>query len=195
MKSVVSLAVAVLAFLLWSGPAPAAEFSADMVHTTKGYTSTTKIYVKDQKTRTEPQGRGQAQYTIARGDLQKTWVVMPAQKAYMEMAYDPSKSPDPGTAAGTVSRRLIGQETVNGRPTEKYEVTIRAGGREVKSYQWWDTGLKFPVKSAALDGSWTQEYRNIRVGSQPDSLFEVPSGYAKREMPGYPGAGMPGRKK
>lgn len=72
MKSVVSLAVAVLAFLLWSVPAPAAEFSADMVHTTKGYTSTTKIYVKDQKTRTEPQGRGQAQYTIARGDLQKT---------------------------------------------------------------------------------------------------------------------------
>ena len=36
-----------------------------------------------------------------------------------------------------------------------------------------------PVKTAALDNSWEMEFKNIRTGSQPESLFEVPAGYKK----------------
>ena len=45
------------------------------------------------------------------------------------------------------------------------------------------------AKTAAVDGSFTQEYKNIKIGGQPDSLFEVPAGYKKMTMPGVP----PGR--
>lgn len=44
--------------------------------------------------------------------------------------------------------------------------------------------VNFPVKTAAVDGSWTQEYRNIKMGPQPNSLFEVPSGCKKLQAPG-----------
>jgi hypothetical protein len=49
------------------------------------------------------------------------------------------------------------------------------------------TDIKFPVKMAAVDGSWTMEYKNINMGTQPDSLFELPSGYKKMTMPSMPG--------
>jgi hypothetical protein len=50
------------------------------------------------------------------------------------------------------------------------------------------TDIKFPVKMAAVDGSWTMEYKNIKLGSQPASLFELPPGYNKMAVPSMPGA-------
>ena len=49
-----------------------------------------------------------------------------------------------------------------------------------------------PVKTAAADGSWTVEYKNIDRGSQADSLFEVPAGFQKTAMPGMGAGGMGG---
>ena len=53
-----------------------------------------------------------------------------------------------------------------------------------------------PVKTAAVDGSWSQELKNIKMGSQSDSLFELPAGYQKMQMPQLPMMqGMPGGMK
>jgi hypothetical protein len=65
-------------------------------------------------------------------------------------------------------------------------------------HQWWATDINFPVKTAADDGSWVMEYRDINIGSQPDSLFDIPSGYQKLSIPGLPGGmkiGIPGEGK
>lgn len=164
----------------------AMEFSADMVSSAHGQTSTSKVFVKDQRFRTET--KGQTTYSIMRGDKQVVWMVMPDQKSYMEMKPNPNQqSRTEEKVRGEVSRKLIGPETVDGHPTQKYEVTYTRGDKTEKMYQWMATDIKFPVKTAAVDGSWTMEYKNINMGSQPDSLFELPSGYKKMTMPSMPG--------
>jgi hypothetical protein len=79
--------------------------------------------------------------------------------------------------------KKIGSETVNGRSTVKYEGTSSTGDT---NYFWLDPSLRFPVKWQGKNG--TGELRNISVGSQPSSLFEIPAGFQKFQMP----AGMPG---
>lgn len=180
------LAAALIA-LLFCGTALALEFSADMVSKGKGAQGmTAKVYMKNNKFRWE--SKQQETYTISRQDLMKTWVVMPKQRSYMEMSYDPSKDQSPQEKVkGEVSRKLLGTETIDGHPAKKYEVTVQSGKRQTKSYQWLATDLNnFPIKQAAVDGSWGMEYRNIRMGGQPDSLFEEPKGFKKMAMPGMP---------
>ena len=166
------------------------EFSATMVNSSAGQTITTKIYMKPNKFRTDTKMAGSS--TIVRKDLNKVWTIMTSQKAYMEM---------PGTAdaqsphmaeeqvKGEVSRNKVASETIDGHPSTKYEVTAKVDGKVMQIYQWWATDINFPIKTAAADGSWSMEYRDVKIDSQPDSLFEIPSGYKKMTIPGMP-AGM-----
>jgi hypothetical protein len=166
------------------------EFSSDMVMTSKGQTNTSKVWAKENKFRME--SGGQQGYTIMRGDKNVVWMVMPEQKAYMETKSDPSKQPrTEDKVKGEVSRKLIGSEAANGHPANKYEVTYTEGGKTERMYQWMATDINFPVRMAAVDGSWMLDYKNIKIGPQADSLFEVPSGFQKMGMPGLgPRGGM-----
>jgi hypothetical protein len=58
--------------------------------------------------------------------------------------------------------------------------------KTINTYQWMATDINFPVKTAAVDGSWSMEYKDIKLGSQPDSLFELPAGYQKMSIPSMP---------
>jgi len=166
------------------GPMPEA-FSASMVNTSAGQTVTMKVYMKPGKFRTDTSGST----TIVRQDLNKVWTILASQQAYMEA--EATKDTDQPMAAetvkGEVSRKKLGGETVAGHPATKYEVSAEADGRVTKIHQWWATDINFPVRTAAVDGSWNMEYRDIQIGDQPDSLFEIPSGYTKMSLPGIPG--------
>jgi hypothetical protein len=50
-----------------------------------------------------------------------------------------------------------------------------------KSHIWVDTKLRCVVKTDGGTGGGI-ELRNIQEGSQPASLFEIPSGYTKFDM-------------
>jgi hypothetical protein len=190
-KAVLSCALFVLVLCVVSG-AFAMEFSADMVSTAHGQTTTSKVFAKDQKFRVEP--KGQSTYSIVRGDKQMVWMVMPDQKSYMEIKANPNQQLKfEEKMQGEVSRKVIGTETFDGHPTQKYEVTYAEGGKTGKLYQWMATDIKFPVKMAAVDGSWMMEYKNIKMGTQPASLFELPSGYNKMAIPAGPGEKAPGK--
>lgn len=184
MKKALLVSSLVLVGLWIAGSAFAVDFSADMVMTSGGKTTTSKVFTKGDKSRMEPQG--QPTYTIVRNDKKLMWMVMTDQKAYMEMTAIPKQAPQGDKVTGEVSRKLIGKETIDGRSTEKYEVTFKDGSKTEKMYQWMATDIKFPVKMAAVDGTWTMEYKNIKTGAQADSLFEVPSGYKKMAMPAMP---------
>ena len=164
----------------------AVEFSADVVTTAQGRTVTSKMFVKGNKSRTQAQG--QSGYTIVRRDKEVTWLVNPGRKSYTEMRLDQSRKPAVDEKVrGEIGRRLLGSETIDTHPVQKYEVTYTARGETTRMYQWMATDIKFPVKMAAVDGSWMTEYKNIKMGGQPDDLFEVPGGYKKSEMPMMPG--------
>ena len=183
-KSIVLLSVAMLTMFLF-GTASAFEFSADMIMSASGQVMKGKIFMKDKKIRMENQG--QPGYNIVRSDKNLMWMVMPSSKSYMEMKSDPSNKPrTEEKVPGEISRKKIGSEKIDGHPTDKYEITYTNKGKTDKIYQWMATDINFPIKTAAVDGSFTQEYKDIKIGGQSDSLFEVPSGYKKMAMPSMP---------
>ena len=166
----------------------AKEYSATMVSKSAGQTITTQIYMKPDKFRTDTKMAGMS--TIVRKDLNKVWTIITSQKMYMEtqgMADAPSTQTVEDKVKGEVSRKKVGSETINGHPSTKYEITTEADGKTMQIHQWWATDISFPVKTAAVDGSWSMEYKDIKIGDQPDALFEVPSGYKKMTLPGMPG--------
>ena len=194
-RSWIMTAVAILMLFFMTGcgkdetMAPMAkEYSATMVSKSAGQTITTQIYMKPEKFRTDTKMAGTS--TIVRRDLNKVWTIMPAQKIYMEMqqmADAPSTQAVEDKVKGEVSRKKVGSETINGHPSTKYEITTKADGKTVQIYQWWATDISFPVKTASVDGSWSMEYQDIKIGDQPDSLFEIPAGYKKMTLPVMPG--------
>ncbi len=160
--------------------ASAEDFSADMVSTGKGGSFKGKIYVSQNKTRME----AAESITISRMDKKVVWILMPKEKMYMEQAFDPSKQmPTSEKVDNEIERKLIGQEKIDGKAADKYLVTYKQGGRKESMYQWMAVDLKMPVKMAAVDNSWTMEYKNIKKGKPADSLFEVPAGYEKFAVP------------
>lgn len=185
------VALLMMGIFCLAGVASAIEFSSDVVTTTGKNVMNSKMYIKDKKIRMETQG--QPSYTIVRQDKNVLWMITPSRKTYIEIKHDPAKSPKiEEKIKGEVSRKLIGSETINGHPTQKYEITVKTDKKVAKIYQWMATDIKFPVKNASVDGKWATEYKNIKMGTQSDSLFELPAGFSKQAMPMIPkGIKMP----
>ncbi len=197
-------ATSFVALLMMAGSALAqTEFSADMVDTQKPDSPTTgRMYFAKDKVRFEsakkdPRGGGAVIINLA---TQTTTVIMDQQHMYMEMpqqaasqrtAYNFFRTGDVEAACSDWAQqaqnkggtcRKVGSDSVNGRSTVKYE-TSNANGET--GYLWIDPKLRFPVKWTGKNASW--ELRNIQEGSQPASLFEIPAGYKKFDMPNMGG--------
>lgn len=190
------LASFVLAVSSW---ALAAELSAEVVHTAQGQQSVSKVFIKGGKFRMEPvsgpgsQPSGQG-FQIVRQDRQAMWMVDPQQRGYIEVPLgsmsDLSRAPKADEKLpGEVSRKKLGGEKINGHPTEKTEITFSQQGQTQTVVMWFAKDLGLPIKTAAQDGSWSVEYRNIVKAPQADSLFEVPAGFTKMSMPAMPQGG------
>lgn len=183
-KFVVAFSVALLliaAVILCLGryglAADAQPFSSEMVSRSAGQTENAKIYVSGNKMRTEVAGN----VMIMRLDKNVMWIVMPSEQMYMEMPLDMNKVPKTSKETeGEVERVPLGKEMVDGIQADKFQVTSREGAM----YQWL-TDSGFPVKMEAVDGSWSVQYKNISFGPQPDSLFEVPTGFEKASTPSF----------
>jgi hypothetical protein len=74
-------------FLLLASLAQAAEFSAKVVTKAGAMAIPGKMYVKGEKARNEVQMAGHPSVQIMRPDKKLFWVIMPQQKAYMEMPF------------------------------------------------------------------------------------------------------------
>jgi hypothetical protein len=177
------------------------DFSATAVNKHAGEQSTkqAKVYVTKDKMRiesTEPNARGATM--IVNFATQTSSVLMPDRKMYMEFPQGtgPGASSTKGlfhignaddacgdwrkitTAKANSTCRKIGSDTVNGRSTVKYEATSDNG----QSGNFWiDPKLHFPIKwQEPTQGG---ELQDIKEGSQPASLFQIPSDYQKFQMP------------
>jgi hypothetical protein len=176
-KVLILMTIAIIGF---ASAVSAFDFSADVVSTAKGNSFTGKIYVSNDKIRMEAAGVT----TITRMDKKVAWIIMPAQNMYMEQPMDPdSVAGAAEKMPGELSRTLIGPDTADGKPVDKYRVTYTSKQGETSILQWIDPAINIPLKTAAEDGSWTVEYKNLTVGAQPDDLFNVPAEYNKFMMP------------
>lgn len=224
------------------------EFSAEMVQRgPDGKTTSAMMYVGDERMRTEMSHQGQEVVRIADQTRGVEWILFPEQKSYMERSLGgPGGQPapaeptaeDPCAGMPGVTCRKLGEETVAGRPTVKWEmvasfqgqvmtstqwlhkergpafvvrqegpsgqkmeremlgketidgreaekwkiVMTQPGGQSVTTFEWYDPQLKLALKQE-FPGGMVSEIRNIRVGEQPDHLFNIPAGYERISMP------------
>ena len=175
-RTISMVLVVVISIFLFGGIAVAQDFSADMVSTTKAGVSTGKIFVAKEKTRMEtPQTT-----IITRIDKNVVWILMPAQKMYMEQPLKPENVvATTDKMPGEIERKLVGKETIDGKTTNKYKIVYVTADKKETIFQWIAADSGLPIKSAAVDGSWIIEYKNLKTGKQPDTLFEIPTGYQK----------------
>jgi hypothetical protein len=75
------------------------------------------------------------------------------------------------------SCRKVADESVHGRKAVKYETTNSSG--DISRF-WIDPKLDFPLKweSKSSEG----ELSNIKEGTQPANLFEIPAGFTKVDL-------------
>jgi hypothetical protein len=183
-RSFPGVALAII-LLLAAGLAQAAEFSATMVTKAGGVEIPGKIYVKDNKVRNEVQVAGQAGIHILRPDKQVVWIILPQQKAYMEMPFTKEAQHNllPLTEEQKNSMKKMGTETINGYACDKYMASITHKGKAMQVTSWVATDLGMPIKIVSADGSFSMEYKDIKPGEVAASLFEVPQDYQKMKLP------------
>lgn len=182
MRLVQSVLIALLVFSAGLRTAQALEFLADLVTRTDGHTHKANIYYKDDMWRLEHNDRGPVGVTIVRKDKQVMWFLLSRMKHFKALPYDPEQAPKVSERlAGEIVREEIGSEILEGHPTTLYEVTAREGEQDVTYYQWLATDIHFPLRLTRKDGSWTVEYRNVKLRELPSQLFNIPLTYLPLE--------------
>jgi hypothetical protein len=171
-------------------------FSADMKTSgSGGHDSTGKMYWGGSRIRMDMNSQGQNVSMINDMPKKTGYMIMHQQRMYMEITagnpmsqrmrapdikpYDPA---NPCASREGYTCKKVGTETVNGRSCDKWEIT----GPQSKQTVWIDQKLHFPIRSVSSDGN-TMDLTNVKEGSQPASLFEVPAGYSKMDLGGMMG--------
>lgn len=182
---------------------PDAQYSATRVMEAEGQRIEQRYYHHSTlRNRADTEMKGQRSSMIVRADRDVVWIVAPAQRMYMEMSLmDPqarARIADVPRNDTITEYELIGSEAVNGVPAGKYRVSARdANGGQVQGYFWISEQHRIPLKMDLSDGRKraVMELKDLRVGAQPDSLFEPPAGYQRMAFGGVPGlGGMTGGK-
>jgi outer membrane lipoprotein-sorting protein len=172
-------------------------FSADMSTVAKGERVTGKFYFSPPKSRIDMSVHGRDSSVITDAKTQTSQIMMHQQHMYMEMHggqsspmapsmpkietnFDPS---NPCAARPDVTCKKGGTETVNGRVCDKWEFTDKKGATTTT---WIDQKLHFPIKTQNPDGT-SVEFSNIKEGAPAASLFAVPDGYRKLDIPAMGG--------
>jgi len=162
-----------------------AQFTADMLQTKDGETSTTKFYVESPFYRMDIEEEGQEGYVIVDQSEGITRVVMPSDEMYMEMgsrgmmsmANDVFQSIE--HQKETYETNLLGNETISGYECEKYQLIF--DGNVITTY-WQSSQLEYPLKVITGPNSeMVMELTNINEGDVDDSLFQIPEGFTKVE--------------
>lgn len=192
-------------------PMPKVDFSADSMTRLKGVGAPHepgqpagkdmdipgKMYQSGEKSRQEVTMGGMQQIIINRRDKKVVWMLAPTQKSYMEFnADDPKmgKKEDLQNFWKSHDAKMekIGKEDVNGVETTHSKVTIASATPDGHTFsgEVWLTKDNVPMRmrtSPSSGGEVVMELKNLKIGKQAPSLFEVPEGYTKMQMPDLSG--------
>lgn len=189
-KDLAAIAV-LLALALLDSPAPAPEFSADIVGTAPG--APARLYVAGDKARIEtPEAAGG--FFLVDGGANAAYFVKPAQRVFMAARqssrltriFVPLDPADPcrqwramaetagAAAAGEAWRcERLDRETIDGRETIRYRLE---GPGQPPLEAWVAPVLRLVVRLVASDGS-ALTLRHVAEAPQPAGLFVIPADY------------------
>ncbi len=197
-----AFAIAILASTVWTATALAqvqVPFAADMSMKPGrgGEPMNGKLYFGDNGIRVQMNAAGHETVMITDLDKKTSYLIMPRQRMYMELSADSSMrrgrnlpdwenfNPNNPCAVGEdYTCTKIGSETVNGRDCDKWQMKPKSPDLR-PSTAWVDKKLHLPVRMVGGDGT-EFNLTNVREGSQPASLFELPAGYKKMDFGGTP---------
>ena len=204
-QAIMTLAVMIIATLVFTSMAFAVEFSANlnqkMTSGERSMSMTGTIYVKGLLQRqdlTTPMGK---QTVIIRPDKGVMWMIMTAQKSYMERPIQKMNMKNPPTVESMLKKmpnfKKIGSERIGAYQCDKYKFADKA--RNLSGVVSISPKLKQELKSDVTtpQGKMSLILSNIKEGTQKASLFNIPAGFKKMTMPqmgtgGAPGMGGPG---
>ena len=156
--------------------ATALDFSAERIVKNGKSVVTAHVNAKDDRWRFEfAQPQGGASIIIVRMDRHSSWLILSKRRQYLEVpiARDHQLAVSE-RMEGELSRELVGDETLNGYPTELFEVTVAENGETRQYYQWVTKVQRFPVKTVSKQGQWSEEFRHVIFTEQSSFLFELP---------------------
>jgi len=156
--------------------AMAFDFSAERIVKSGKSVVTAHVNAKDDRWRFEfARPQGGASIIIVRMDRQSSWLILSKRRQYAEVPIAKEHQLSVSeTMEGELSRELVGDQTLNGYPTELFEVTVSENGGERHYYQWVTKAQRFPVKTVSKEGSWSEEYQRLIFTKQSPFLFELP---------------------
>ena len=168
-----------LASILFGGltqTAEALDFSAERIVKNGKSVVTAHVNAKDDRWRFEfAQPQGGASIIIVRMDRHSSWLILSKQRQYAEVPIAKEHLLAVSeTMEGERSRELVGDQTLNGYPTELFEVTVAENGETQQYYQWVTKVERFPVKTVSKQGQWSEEFRHVIFTKQSPFLFELP---------------------
>ena len=149
------------------------EYSADMEMTSDGKPQMTgKVFQSGKKQRMEMGGNA----SITRLDKKVMWQLMPKQKSYMEMAIPEQNLPP--TEKSDAELTEMGSESVNGVSATKYKVVSKEDGKKTESFIWFTKeGIMVKTEGHHEGKTAGMVLKNLKIGKQDASLFEIPDGY------------------
>ena len=178
------------------GP-PTAAYEAQRTIVTNDMSLLQTVHSKPGKNRSETSIEGQDVIQIWRDDLKTLYSLSPQQGVAMAIPYGSDQAHsalsefDQDTTV--LEKRFIGRETVNGVKADHYFLKATSSGGAISSGDVWATAggitvrmrMKLtqpgePVQAVGLD------LTGLTLADQPDSLFEIPSGYQTLSMGGMP---------
>ena len=168
--------VASFALVVIADDVTAYDFSAERIVKSGKKVVTAHVNAKDDRWRFEfAQPQGGASIIIVRMDRQSSWLILSRRRQYFEMPIaDEHRLVVTETMEGELSREFVGDETLNGYPTELFDVTVTENGETRQYYQWVTKVQRFPVKTVSKQGKWSEEFRHLIFTKQSPFLFELP---------------------
>lgn len=169
---------------------PKVEYSADTYFETEQASFNGRVYhALGGKDRQEMKMEGTSQIIITRMDKEVAWILMPDQKMYMETDLKTSKKDHREITDCDIDMKSTGSDTVNGIKATKNSVSMSCPDGVKYSGDIWTTKDGIMVK-AVVTGKTKKsetvriktELKNLKIGKQSASLFEVPEGYTKMSM-------------
>ncbi len=172
-----------LGFGLTPSPSYAQEFSAEQTSITQMTKEVGILYHRPDRWRLEAEGEKHTDISIFRLDKKVVWILLPKEKKYMEVPLTEEEMPLPARIAGEIDRAVVGQEEVEGFTCDKLVVRYSKESEVCEMIFWVSPQLGVPLRSEAPDLGWKAELKKIKVGVQPDELFEIPAGYERFNPP------------
>ena len=177
--------LAAVALVVIADDVTAFDFSAERIVKSGKSVVTAHVNAKDDRWRFEfARPQGGASIIIVRMDRQSSWLILSKRRQYAEVPIAKEHQLSVSeTMEGELSRELVGDQTLNGYPTELFEVTVSENGGERHYYQWVTKAQRFPVKTVSKEGNWSEEFQRLIFTEQSPFLFELPRRLDKANQP------------